>query len=92
MNDHRGRIITALAVTWGAVAAALGVFAYSTLEFDPNAGHFAPPWVSFIFIASVGVAIIAANIAGRLKMTDAVLRAFEVGFKSAERYFKEMRK
>lgn len=85
------RRILALTVAWCGIGAALGVFAYSTVAFDPNQGHFAPPWVSFVFIAAVAVAIMAANIAGRLKMTDVVLRAFEIGFKSAEQQFRQMK-
>lgn len=90
--DVNHRRAAAVITAWCAVAVALGMFAYSTVAFDPNAGHFAPPWVSFVFIASVGVAIISANIAGRLQLTDVVIRAFETGFKSAERHFIEMRK
>lgn len=87
-NQRRG---VALALTWTAVAGAVGLFSYETEEYDPNLGHFAPPWVSFAFIGCVAVAIIGANIAGRLKFTDVVIRAFETGFKSAERHFIEMR-
>lgn len=87
-NQRRG---VALGVTWAAVAGGVGLFVYQTEAYDPNKFHFAPPWVSFAFIGCAAVAIIGANIAGRLKLTDVVVRAFETGFKSAERHFIEMR-
>lgn len=85
-NDQHKRTI-ALVVAWAGVAAALGVFAYSTVAYDPNLGHFAPPWVSFTFIAAGFLAIIAFNIAGRLKTTDVLIRVLEIGFKAAEQQF-----
>lgn len=88
--DTRRRRAAALAVAWCAACVAAGTFAYATLEFNPDAGQFAPPWVSFVFFAALAVTIIAANVSGRLRATDAMVKAFEAGFKSAERYFKEM--
>lgn len=88
VKDSNKKII-ARVIGWFGVATAMGLFTYSTLEYDPNALHFAPPWVSFAFIAAGFVSLMAFQAAGRLKVTDVVLRtSFELGFKAGAEYNK----
>lgn len=91
LDANRRRVIW-IAATWTLGCAGLGVFSYATLEFDPNQGHFAPPWVSFVFIACGISAVITSNVAGNLRAVDAMVRAFKIGFEAAEKQFKDMNK
>ena len=73
---------TAVFLQWGGWLCTIGVFIYATLEFDPNHGDFAPQWVPFAFILSMGIAIAGTLVRSRMRLTDTIIKAFRAGAKS----------
>lgn len=70
---------TAIVLQWGGWLTTIGVFIYATLEFDPNHGNFAPQWVPFAFILSMGIAIAGTLVRSRMRLTDTIMNAFKAG-------------
>jgi hypothetical protein len=85
-SGKRESLRRALAVVamMGGWAAALGIFAYATLEFDPNHGDFAPQWVGFTFILCIGIAIAGSSARARMRLSDTIVQAFKAGLKAAD--------
>lgn len=73
------RRIVAAVFQWGGWITCIGVFVYATSQFDPNHGNFAPQWVSFTFIFSIGVAIAGTLVRSRMRLTQTILSAFRAG-------------
>lgn len=88
---ERGRRTIAAALMYGGWLACFGVFLYATLSFDPSKGEFAPQWVSFTFIASIGISIAAGAARGRMRLTDTIVSAFRAGMTAAELLDQERR-
>lgn len=64
---------------WGGWATAVGVFVYATSQFDPNHGNFAPQWVGFTFIFSIGLGIAGTLVRSRMRLTKTILEVFRAG-------------
>lgn len=78
-DTEPARRIVAAVLQWGGWATCVGVFVYATVDFDPNHGDFAPQWVGFAFILSMGVGIAASIVRSRMRLTKAVITAFTAG-------------
>ena len=77
------RRFIASALMYGGWLICFGVFLYATLSFDPSKGEFAPQWVSFTFIAAIGVSIAAGAARGRMRLSDTIVSAFRAGMNAA---------
>ena len=77
------RRVAASVLQWVAWATSAGVFIYATVKFDPDHGHFAPQWVPFAFIMSIGVGVSATLVRSRFRLTRAILGAFTQGREAA---------
>lgn len=73
------RRIIALVLQWGGWISCIGIFAYATTYFDPNHGHFAPQWVGFGFILSMGIGIAGTLVRSRMRLTQTIVDAFKAG-------------
>jgi hypothetical protein len=83
MDTEPLRRIVATVLQWGGWLTNIALFVYATLEFDPNHGHFAPQWVGFGFIFSMGVGVAATLVKSRMRLSRSILGAFKEGRKSS---------
>lgn len=79
-TEHLRRTLTCI-LQWGAWLTTITLGMWSTLEFDPAKGHFAPQWVGLAFIFALGVAIAASVARSRMRLTDTILQVFKAGQK-----------
>lgn len=73
------RRIGASILQWGGWLSTLGFGLYSVIEFDPNHGNFAPQWLTFVWIVSMGLAIAGTLVRSRMRLTKTILHAFKAG-------------
>ena len=78
------RRVLASILQWGGWLGCLALFFWATNTYNPNKGHFAPQWVGFAFIFSLGVAIAGTTARSRMRITDTIVSAFKVGMSTAE--------
>jgi hypothetical protein len=86
-SDGTVRKWAAFTAMWGGWLTAIGMGIYSVAEFDPHMGNFAPQWVSFTFIGSIGVAIAGGSAVSRIKLAETIVAAFKAGFASAADHY-----
>lgn len=58
---------------------AVGVATWAVLEFNPQAGHFAPQWASLSVFLAMGFAIAAGVSLGRINSVRTLARIFDAG-------------
>lgn len=81
-DTELARRFTAATLQWGGWSTCIGVFVYGATQFDPNHGVFAPQWVSFTFIFSMGVAIAGTLVRSRMRLTQTIIGVFQAGQQS----------
>lgn len=69
---------------WAGWGYAFGIFLYATLNYDPATGHFAPQWISFTFIGSLCIGVAGTLVRSRMRLTDSIVTAFEMGARAYE--------
>ena len=79
-NDiERTRRRLTVFLLWGGWFTTAAIFLYSTLQYNPAEGEFAPQWVGFTFIGCIGVSIAAGVARGRQTLSDTIVTAFRAG-------------
>jgi hypothetical protein len=78
-DTEPARRVMASVCQWGGWLSTVGFGLYAVVEFDPNHGHFAPQWVTFVWIFSMGVAIAGTLVRSRMRLTKTILSAFSAG-------------
>ena len=68
--------VTAMVLGW---ATFLGVGFWEALTFDPTQGQFAPSWVNFCLIGSIGMAVSGGASASRLSLGRTIIDTFKAG-------------
>jgi hypothetical protein len=84
---ERVRRPLALVFQWGGWLGCLGVGIWATDNYDPHKGQFAPQWVGFLFIALIGIAMAGTTARSRMRLTDAIVHAFQAGRLTAREDF-----
>lgn len=82
--DENLRRVMASLLMWGGWIGASLIFAWATLQYDPNAGQFAPQWVGFTFIGLLCVAIAGTLVRSRMRLQDTIIHAFTIGIMAAK--------
>lgn len=77
----------AFAFQWGGWLGCLGLGFWATITYDPNKGQFAPPWVGYLFIGLIGIAMAGTTARSRMRLTDAIIHAFQAGRLTASEDF-----
>lgn len=78
------RRLVAVLLQWGGWLSTIGFGLYTVVAYDPNHGNFAPQWVTFVWIFSMGVAIAGTLVRSRMRLTSTILSAFKAGQISAD--------
>lgn len=78
------RRATASVLQWGSWMGAVFLLIWAPLTYNPSKGHFAPQWVSLTFILLIGIAIAATTARSRMRLSDTIVSAMQVGFDASK--------